>query len=171
MLQIFTHTPIWVWLLLIVLCVLGFHQTKTRQVSMQRVFILPCIMLLLALHSMYKGFGSNTLALVIWGITTCLICLMIVLRSVPSQHRYDDATQRFIIAGSWQPLVLMLGMFIAKYSMNVGLAIQPELAQQYPFALGFSFVFGIFNGVFLARPLTLLTVKNQGSYSRAEMTV
>lgn len=169
MLQIFTHTPAWVWLLLIGLCVIGFHQTKARQVSVQRVLILPCIMLLLALHSIYTGLGSTLVYLVVWSVTACLTCLVIISRSTPSDHHYDHVAQKFTIAGSWQPLILMLGIFIAKYVMNVSLAIHPELMLQPQFALGFTIIFGIFNGAFLVRPLVLLKLKSQRAYSNTEL--
>ena len=171
MLAIFTHTPIWVWLLLTGLCVLGLQQTRTRQISLQRVLILPCVMLILALHSMLKGSGSAAMCLGVWGLTTTIVCMLIVRRESPQDHRYDQVSQKFTIPGSWLPLMLMLGMFIAKYAMNVSLAIRPELAQQNPFALSFSIIFGIFNGVFLARPLRLLKLKNQCSFSSTEMAV
>lgn len=172
---IFTHTPIWVWLLLTGLCALGLRQTKTRQIPLQRVLILPSVMLILALHSILKGVGaeagSAAIFLCAWGLTTAIVCLLIVRRETPRDHGYDHASQKFTVPGSWLPLTLMLGMFVAKYAMNVSLAIHPELAQQMQFALGFAIIFGMFNGVFLARPLRLLKLKNQSSFSSAELTV
>ncbi|MBC3873083.1 DUF6622 family protein [Undibacterium flavidum] len=170
MMQIFTHTPVWVWLLLAGLCLLGYSQTKTRQVTLQRVLIMPLVMLLLSLRSMHSGIGADPFILGAWAITVALSGLLFVRRPLSNQHHYDHTTQRFTIAGSWLPMFLILAMFIAQYALNVSLAIRPELAQHAKFTLGFAILFGIFNGAFLARPIKLIRLKNQSQEQLAQAT-
>lgn len=161
MAQIFTHTPTWVWLLLAGLCFLGFSQTRTREVSLQRILTLPLVMLILSLTSMHSGIGSELITLGAWGLSVALSCMLFVRRPLSKKHQYDLTTQRFTIAGSWLPLFLILAMFIAKYALNISLAIRPELAQHTTFTLGFAILFGVFNGAFLARPIKLIRLRNR----------
>ena len=53
------------------------------------------------------------------------------------------------------PLVLMLGIFATKFFVGVNLAMHPALATDPIFAGGFSLVYGMFSGVFLARGMAL----------------
>jgi len=48
-LTILEHTPLWVWAVFAALILLGWQQTRTRDVSIARATILPVIMILLSL--------------------------------------------------------------------------------------------------------------------------
>jgi len=151
-----SHTPSWVWLLLAGLCVLGFSQTRSRQVSLQRQFILPLAMLALSLSGMTTSLGMSVTVLSIWGSALLISATGLLEMGVGRGIRYDKESQLFSIPGSWLPLLLILTMFITKYSVNASLAIQPALAQQVAFTLGFSALFGVLNGAFLVRVLVAL---------------
>jgi len=51
------HTPIWVFGLLAVLAVLGYLQSKDRQVNIMAVLILPIAMTLLSILGVSSAFG------------------------------------------------------------------------------------------------------------------
>ena len=42
---ILQHTPVWVWGLLAVLVTLGLSQTRSRELSLTRVTVLPLVLL------------------------------------------------------------------------------------------------------------------------------
>lgn len=55
----------------------------------------------------------------------------------------------------WVLLLLILGIFITQYVVGVGTAMQPALARDANFSLGFGALYGAFSGVFLARAVRL----------------
>ena len=61
-LQILSHTPIYVWVLLVALLALGFSQTWDRQVAPPRLLLLPLVLLGLGLWSMAPNFVAMPLA-------------------------------------------------------------------------------------------------------------
>lgn len=151
-----SHTPTWVWLLLAGLCALGLSQTRDRQISMQRLCILPLAMLGLSLSSMATSLGFSVAVLGVWGGALFLSTAFLLSMSSGRDIHYDTGSKLFHVPGSWLPLFLILTMFIAKYAVAAGLSIQPALAQQTAFSLGFSAIFGVLNAVFLVRALVVL---------------
>ncbi|MFZ6799382.1 DUF6622 family protein [Undibacterium sp. Di24W] len=151
-----SHTPGWVWLLLTGLCVLGFSQTRSRQLSLQRLCILPLVMLGLSLSGMASSLGLSSAVLFVWGSALVISAIGLLGIGVGRGIRYEKESKLFRVPGSWLPLLLILTMFVAKYSVSAGLAILPALAQQAAFTLSFSAIFGVLNGAFLVRALVVL---------------
>ena len=59
---------------------------------------------------------------------------------------------------------LILGLFITKYVAGVEVAMNPTLSKDLEFAIGFSALFGVFSGVFIARAVQVLRLtKMNGS--------
>ena len=50
------HTPWWVYLLFLYLLKVGFDATKTRVVSLKKLFILPSIFLTISINSLITSF-------------------------------------------------------------------------------------------------------------------
>ncbi|WP_395007788.1 DUF6622 family protein [Undibacterium sp.] len=159
MAQLLTHTPVWVWFLLAGLCFIGFQQSKTRQLSLQRLIILPLVMLGLSLLSLKNSFGLQI------AVYFCWICSVLISAWLVSMHRssangsYDEGSQLMTVHGSWLPFMLILGMFATRYILNAGLVMQAELAQQSVFSLSIATAFGLFNGAFLGRLLGMLSLR------------
>lgn len=151
-----SHTPSWVWLLLTGLCVLGFSQTRNRQISLQRLCVLPLVMLGLSLSGMATSLGLSASVLLVWMGVLLISATSLLQLGLGRGISFDTANQLFRVPGSWLPLFLIVTMFIAKYAVAVSLTIQPALAQQAGFTLGFSALFGVLNGAFLVRALVVL---------------
>lgn len=149
--QIFTHTPRWVWVLLIALLWLGLSQAVTRSASLKRITILPLAMTALSLYGTVTAFGADAQVLLVWLGAAALMASIVLLRPLSDTSRYDPATQRFTLAGSWVPLMLVLGLFATKYLVGAVTAMQPALAHAASFSLGFGALYGAFSGVFLGR--------------------
>jgi hypothetical protein len=146
-----THTPTWVWALLVGLSILGLSQVRARTVSLQRVTILPLAMVALSLYSTLSTFGLQTQVVLVW-LTSFSLSLYLVLKiSLNSETQYDHIKQQLYVPGSWVPLGLILGIFICKYVVGAGTAIQPQLSHNTIFSLGFAFLFGGFSGIFSGR--------------------
>jgi hypothetical protein len=153
--QIFANTPGWVWGLLLALLWLGLSQAVTRTASLKRITLLPLTMTGLSLYGTVTAFGAGPQLLLVW-LSACALALTLVLQqALPEATRYDPATRRFTLPGSWLPLLLMLGIFMTKYLVGTVSAMQPALAHDAGFSLVFGALYGAFAGIFLARAARL----------------
>ena len=156
MTQFLTHTPVWVWFLLATLCLIGYQQTKTRQLSVQRLVILPLMMLGLSLLSLKNSFGFQASVFALWLGSLLLSTWLLYSRHSSADGSYDEGSGLMNVRGSWLPLMLILGMFLTRYILNAGLAMHAELAQLLTFNLSIATAFGVLNGAFLGRVLGLI---------------
>lgn len=147
-------TPAWVWGLLAVLLVLGINQLLARSVSLRRVTLLPLAMTGLSVYGMASAFGASPVlpaVLLIWLLCGAVVIALRWAQPAPAGARYDAAHKRFHVPGSALPLLLILGIFVTKYTVGVVLAMQPHLAQQLDFSVAVAALYGVFSGVFIVR--------------------
>ncbi|MDO8458810.1 MAG: hypothetical protein Q7T07_18055 [Burkholderiaceae bacterium] len=153
--HILQKTPIWVWALLAGLIALGYSQTRTRVVGLQRTVLMPVAMMLLSLYGTLSAFGLSATTLAPW-LTACAgMAGLILLRPVPDSTRYDCASKRYALPGSWLPMGVILAIFLTKYAVGVTLSMQPGLARDPIFVLVVSLLYGLFSGFFAGRALRL----------------
>ncbi len=149
--EIVRHTPIWVFVLLAGLIVFGLIQARTRHVAVWLALLLPAAMPLLSLSGVLEYVGLWWPALVAWllGVgASALLCLKTI---KPSAARYDSGAGKLLVAGSWIPLLVILGIFVVRYAMAVGLGMGLAVAQDGTVQLAVSLLLGGFSGFFLAR--------------------
>jgi hypothetical protein len=160
-LTILQHTPVWVFGLLLALIALGVSQSFPRSVTLQRITVLPLVLITWSLSGVTMSFGASPLggqALLAWVTGVAASVLLLRGRVDVSAVTFSAAARRFQLPGSWVPLVLMLSLFALKYGAGVSLAMTPQLRQSLPFVVTASLAFGAFSGVFLARTLALWSV-------------
>ena len=149
------HTPVWVWGLLAVLVGLGLWQTRSREMSLARVTVLPLVVLGLSLAGVFSAFGHLPIAPAAWlaGVGTALG----LARRAVAVNGASWSAQRGVlrVPGSWLPLVLIVSLFAIKYGAGASLAMVPSLATDTTFAGLCSLAYGSFSGLFLARALSL----------------
>lgn len=161
LMQILARTPSWVFALFAALLALGLSQARARQVPLVRALALPAAMVGLSGWGVGSAFGGTGGPLATW-LAAGLLCGSLVLRGpVHPEVRYDAMKRRFLLPGSWVPLVLILGIFCTKYAVGVSLAMHPTLAMDDGFALATSAVYGAFSGVFAGRALGLLRLSRR----------
>jgi hypothetical protein len=156
MLTILSRTPPWVFVLFAALLFFGALQSRTRQVGLARVTVLPVALIVLALTSIWSTFGGNFLAIVSWIAAVGLAVLLNGLAKWPRKVAYTATTRSFLVEGSWTPLAAMMIMFFMRYAVAVSLAIHPELRAAPWLAPGVGFAYGLTSGAFLARALRIL---------------
>ncbi|WP_421847041.1 DUF6622 family protein [Marinomonas sp.] len=155
MLSILTHTPMWVWLLLILLVYLGIKQSLDRNVPKNKAFIFPIVMIVFSLHGVISSFGGAFDSLLFWSVSFIATLLISVLIFPSQQARFDESTQCYFIKGSWRPLFFILGIFIIKYTVGVMEGMQSSLLTMSSVVDGLSLLYGVFSGVFAARSVRL----------------
>ncbi len=153
--QIITHTPLWVWAILVVILWVGLKQTLPRSVSLRRITVLPLVMVGLSLAGTLTAFGTDNHALLAWGAAAAVAAAVVMTRNLPQGTQYNTWTQQFQIPGSWTPLVLMMGIFVTKYAVGVTLSMRPDLAREAMFGQCVGALYGGFSGVFVARAARL----------------
>lgn len=157
--KILGGTPGWVWGLLGGLVFLGATQVSDRNVSLARIAVMPVAMVGLAVYGMVSAFGSSpNLAgvLATWLALAVVVAGIVSMIPVSAATRYDSATRRFDVPGSWLPMALILGIFLVKYIVGVEVAMQPRLASDADYTLAVGAIYGAFNGIFTGRSLRLL---------------
>lgn len=156
--SILEHTPAWVWGLFAALLALGLGHTRSRGVTLPRMALAPLVMTGLSLWGTVSAFGSSPLfgyVLLAW-TTGAVIMLGLTARLAPAAGtRFDTASGRLHLPGSWVPLALIMGIFLTKYVVGVDLAIQPALAHDAPYALVVSGLYGLFSGTLAGRTVRL----------------
>ena len=165
--QVVSHTPFWVWPLLLGLLWLGLSQTVTRSVPLRRVSLVALGMAGWSLYGTLSAFGSQGWVLPAWLAGAGVIGTLVLRTPLPADAHYDDWTGRFTIPGSWVPLTLILGIFLTKYTVGASLSLQPALAANETFTLAFSALYGVFSGAFLARAARLLRLTMRENHKPA----
>ncbi len=151
--QILRGTPVWVYPLFLGLVVLGYLQSRPREVAPARLAILPVVLGAFSLSRVLGTFGPEPLALAAWAGGTAAALLLNRVWQQPAGARWTAASGTFHVPGSWVPLALMMAVFFARYAVAVSLAMAPVLAHSGGFAIATSFAFGLLSGIFLARAL------------------
>ena len=155
---VLSGTPPWVWGLLAALTLLGLSQVRARTVSLARVTFLPIAMTALSLWGTVSAFGTSPLfgdVMLAWMCAAAVAVAVIAPMAAPRGTRYDAASRSFAMAGSWIPMLLILGIFLTRYMVNVELALQPGLVRDGQYTLVTGALYGLFSGIFMGRAARL----------------
>lgn len=154
-LGILEHTPIWVWIVLVAILLLGVQQTRTRDVSIARATIVPVVMIVLSLSGVLGTFAHLPVAWVAWAVGAGL-SLLLAGKAVAVRGACRSTQPGHLrIPGSFVPVVLILFVFITKYIAGIALAMNPMLAADARVAVALSLVYGAFSGLFWGRAQSL----------------
>ena len=155
--QIFTHTPIWVFLLFAFLIIFGFMQTRSRTVSRMPALLLPGGMIALSLAGIYSSFGLMPLPFAAWGVALMSTAAIGYLLFRDKRISYDQQTQKFFIPGSWLPFAVIMAIFLTKYVFAVMRGFSANIIAEPTFIGSLCVAYGIFSGYFAARAINLIT--------------
>ena len=153
--SIFSGTPTWVWVLLVVLLSMGLRQTLTQTASLRRVTLMPLALVALSLYGTVTMFGDQPLALLVWAKAAATAAFLVLRRPVAPGTRFDLASQTFTLPGTWAPLALMMTIFCTKYAVGITNSVNPALLHSTAVALVVSAIYGLSSGVLIARALRL----------------
>jgi hypothetical protein len=154
--QILANTPVWVFVLFVVLLAVGLMQARTRTVRKTAAFLLPAGMIALSLAGISSSFGLQLVPVTSWLVALSLVTLAGRWWFRDDKVQYDPATSTFAIPGSWTPLVVIMAIFFAKYVYAVMRAFNLEGVTAPLFVVCQSAVYGALSGYFAARALNLL---------------
>jgi hypothetical protein len=167
LMQIVEHTPVWVWGLLIALIALGLSQVRARDVSLARVTVLPLILIALSFSGVISTFAHSSIAILAW-VSGMAASIAFGRHFIHPRGAYWSNERGVLhVPGSWLPLVLIVALFLIKYTVGVSVSMNPALAHDTIFAAGFSLAYGLFSGLFAGRALALRLLASQRTLAQA----
>lgn len=165
LIEILTHTPLWVFGLFVLLVYLGWQQSRERVVNQYVIFLLPIGMVALSYAGMLSSFGSHILPLTLWLVSLVIILFIFVMCLSVKGVTYDRSQGKYTIQGSWLPFVLMMAIFFTKYAVGVMSALSPDIVDNQIFVVLCSVLYGLFSGIFLARAYSIWHVSRNNAVS------
>lgn len=150
---IVSHTPTWVFVVFAGLILLGLRQTQPRVVSRRRLIVLPLVIAGYSLYGVAMASHYSLLALTVWLMAVSAAFALTRLSTLNGAVSETADTVR--VPGSWVPLVVILGLFTARYAYNVMLATHPDVMHSSGFMALFSALFGFLGGLLLSRSVLL----------------
>ena len=151
-----SNPPLWVFLVLAALVVLGLRQTQPGTMSRGRLLLVPLVMAALSFSALSRLFGLSVLPVLAWAVG---VLVPVVLRRPLLRQpgaAFSASRQVFEVQGSWLPLLLMLSIFALRFVATAGVHVDPDLATSTAFATVMAAAFGLPSGVFVARALLIL---------------
>ncbi|VVE64279.1 hypothetical protein PAN31117_01530 [Pandoraea anapnoica] len=150
-----SHVPVWVWGLLVALIALGVLATRPRQKTVWQALTMPLAMTAFSIFGVVSTFATNVPALIAWCSAVVITFALRAALGWWGNVRWDPETRRVHLPGSWLPLVWMLSIFAAKFTVAVAVAIHPELMTHGGFSAWVCLMYGTFSGIFLGRMLAI----------------
>jgi hypothetical protein len=145
---IIRHTPPWVWALLIGLFFLGLIQCRDRNVPGAVVLALPVVMV---------AFGLDPRVLAAWcaGVLATIVLNQWVF-GIPHGVVRETGRWRFLVRGSFLPLVVIMAIFWTRYVLSVLAHMSPATIAGPGVIIGVAFWLGLCGGFFPARGVRVL---------------
>ncbi|WP_248752182.1 DUF6622 family protein [Pseudomonas sp. MWU15-20650] len=151
MLDIITHTPHWVFALLIVLCLFGALQTRTRRVRPAITLLLPVGMLILSMAGVLQYTSHWRAGLAYWMLGLAISATTLSRLMSPHFVSLDTHDNRLTVQGSWLPLLVILGIFVTRYALGVAHAMHVPALGVWAVQMAVSGTLGVWSGYFAWR--------------------
>jgi hypothetical protein len=126
--QIFTHTPVWVWVLLAVLVAIGAQAMRPRIVPPRRLLITPAVFIVWGLIGLFAKPHFTAMLGVDWIVAAAFGAALGWSTTRLRGLRVDRASGRAHLPGSPVLLIRILLVFWVKFFMGVAMAINPGAA-------------------------------------------
>ena len=154
-LGILRHTPIWVFVLLALLVLLGLQATRPRVVPLRRAVIAPLVFVGWGVAGLLLKVQAQPTLLAVWLVGLGGGALFAHLIARDDQRTIDRTRGVVTLPGSWRPLLRYLAIFAVRYAFAVAIAMAApaERAMLVVWDIG---VAGLISGTFLAGLVGLL---------------
>jgi len=152
-LDILTHTPIWVWGLFAFVVFIASQSIADRTVSLFRLVLLPAIMLIIAATGLVSG-G--------WGVLPAILVGIAAGSAVGWLLEREGGTRRLAngkvwLRGDWWTLAQVLLTFGVRYTATVIGVVNPALGSTFAFQLATALISSLLSAMFLGRTAARLT--------------
>jgi hypothetical protein len=145
--------PVWVPAVLLALLALGYRLSRTRAVRPAALAAIAAAMFGFSLYGVASAFGVDLLALLVW-LAAYSAAAIGGARLVSSAGMAKVGGQ-IIVPGSWFPMVLLVGIFGAKFVLGFAAGVHSPVLHDQSFILVMSGVLGVLSGGFGARAVAV----------------
>ena len=153
-LDILTHTPLWVWAVFAVVIFLGFTRTRDRTVSLWRLLLMPVALVVVSLSGL-MGAGLAALPAILVGFAIGGVAGWLLERDGASRR---VAGGRLWLRGEWISLLQVLVILVFRYCTSVASILNPTLATDPAWHLVTAFVSSLLGALFVGRTAARLRV-------------
>ncbi len=147
---IISHTPIWVFPLIVAVILIGSRSLRARRVSLRRLVLLPAILLAISIANSLSAAAPAAQALAAWGIALGFGGVAGWLGAARARD-IDVASGRLTLPGSAAPLVLCIAIVGWRYLFGYLYGRYPELRADAHYALAFIAGNALLAGIMLGR--------------------
>lgn len=152
--DILSHTPLWVWPLILYGLFIGWSRTRDRVVSPSRLLVLPVLVTGLALYNLVaSGISATALIGFACGAVAGAFAGTAMARRRPARLLSDG---RLALQGDWLPLALIIAIIVVRYAKGIALGVDPALAQETGFVLASAVLSGFLAAMMIARSIGVL---------------
>ena len=121
---VISHTPVWVWLLLMYLLYRGYKGMAEQRVECRSLLLFPVALILFALDELY---GKSALLVGIWLLAVLVGTLLgIYLFGQQIERAYRDQLGALCLSGHVNLMIVLMGLFIGHYFVSVMLVLHPN---------------------------------------------
>lgn len=150
-LQAAIHTPWWVYVLLGYLIAVGIKASKKRIIPFWKIFVLPTIFLSISIQNLTTIENIEYLSIGSWIVAMLVGSLFGWWQVKRLNIKIDKKCLLIQIPGSWDTLLVILIIFIAKYYFGYEKATNPVLVAQLKFKISMLVLSGVCTGLFLGK--------------------
>ena len=118
------NTPWWVYVIFVYVLIFGIRATKTRIVSLSRMFIIPIILIALSINELLTTVQPVWYNFFIWVIAILIGIYLGWLQIYHFKILIDRKKHLIQTPGTWTTLILLLIIFSTKYYFGYQLSIR-----------------------------------------------
>ncbi|MFG6486734.1 hypothetical protein ACG04R_08635 [Roseateles sp. BYS78W] len=141
--------PLWPFAILAVLLALGYRQSRSRIVQPATLVRLAAAMLALSLYGVIATFGAGVVPMLAWAAGFAATARFGAPLLAPRGLAREGGAVR--MPGSWVPMSLMMGIFVAKFGLGFATGVHAEVLHEAWFIAAACAVLGLLSGAFSAR--------------------
>ena len=161
--QVLINTPKWVYFLFFSFMVISIKASRTRQISVWKVFIMPAVTVYFSV-SLFSSIQTGLLILSLFFAAFFIGGFLGYFQLSRMPLRVDHQKKRIEMPGTWSTLVIFLIIFGTKYFFNYKLAVAPYLAHEITFEAPLLFISGVTTGFIFGKLFLCLYRIKKGPY-------
>jgi hypothetical protein len=149
------HVPAWVFAVFALLLALGIWLSRPRAVSPIVPVVMAVVFPVYSLYGLVGAFGVTVVSILSWAAALLMSVLLGKRVFGPANLARVPGTSKVRIPGSWMPLGLMMGIFVAKFAVGFVQGAHLPVGQRVWFAPTMCIVLGALSGGFASRAIAI----------------
>ena len=131
---IVSHTPVWIWPLLLYVITMTLRATRVRTAGLTRLLAIPALFIVWGLSGLLTRQSIGLALGLDWLAAAAIGAALVFFVGRPVVLAVDRDRRQVTLAGSWAPFVRVTILFTAKYALGVTMAVRPDLRETLSWA-------------------------------------